>query len=1582
MTDPIWQSFHPITAHWFTKRMGEPTDVQRQAWPAIAAGRHTLIAAPTGSGKTLAALLPCLDRLIQATLADPGRKKGVRVLYVTPLKALNNDIHHHIFGFIAELKQAALEQQLEWPDLRVGVRTGDTSQSTRASMLRRPPELLVTTPESLYLMLTSIKGRAILRTVEQVIVDEIHDLAADKRGLHLSVTLERLTEWCGRSPQRIGVSATQKPIERMARFLGGWEPWEDNSGGGQAKTAAGDGQPEVEEQEGADGKRGSVHEERENADGERISGDAQRDWDDEEADREDGPRLGQDYRPREVAIIESRMDRQLRLLVTMAERTGRGRGEERVWGPILDKLTGLMEGSKTALIFANNRRLCERLTLRLNDHFGGEIARSHHGSVSREQRLLVERMLKDGELRCLVATSSLELGIDVGHIDLVIQIDSPKSAAAAIQRFGRAGHAVGGISRGVLLARSRSELAEAAVLARAAAARDIEAIRVPRHSLDVLSQQLVAMAATDDWEMGRLAAVLGQSDGYRGLPLAALLATLKVLSGLFPFARPLVEWSGEDGRLSAAAGTAMAAVMGAGTIPQSTGYPVHHAGTRMHIGELDEEYIYESRVGDVFQLGAGAWTIQSIRPDRIYVTEAGSRMGEIPFWKAQPISRSYELGSRIADFLGDLSSRDLMQADTAREAEQWLTATCNMDEPAACALVSYVKGQMAVCAVPTAQRLVIELYVDDLSRQHLVVHSLHGRRFNHTWQLALMLEFEQLTSARIYSGVRDNGFEFVFSEWDPSWLQAISRVDAERLESLLLHALPASPLFGIHFRRIAEISLLLTRGFSRMPGWKRRMRGEDLLREALPYAERFPYIREALQEAIRESLAVPEVKARLRAVASGEVEVKVVNTRFPSPFAAEFMMDFVAEAFYESDAIGRDLQAQVTGVSRTMAEELFGADAMRQAISPEVVRREQERLESAAAPAASAADVCRQLKERGDLTGGELVGLLGEASLPLVSELLEQGRVCRIALAGEERYICADERDFYAGLPADPLSVDFVLKRYIGHRIAFTPEELARRYALDLSQAQAIIARWADARQLEPAPFAEPGKEELWTASAVAARIVRFSLQEFRRQAEPAPAARYASLLAERLGLRLAPQQTVRSLGEEGTELLRQALTRLEGLFLPLSHWESFLLPVRLPGYRPADLDLLCSMGEVRWIGRRPEGEKEGRVAFFLADSHDLYAPYLRSSFPTRYPELLGLLRSRGASFLSAIARERDQLPSETLGQLLELVWEGHVANDQFAPLRIKSPRAAAKGGRSKGFQSGLGRWYALTGDEAVATGLTALSQAPAASQAPASRASFSGDVSALNNGGATSATPAANPDAASAAPAPLSSSISRTEANREAALAAAWVKQLLARFAIITRDIVAAYSPYPWDTLYPVLKRLEDWGMLTRGYFIAGLPGMQYAEKAVVEQLRSPAIWMDGEDTLLVNAADPANPYGLILDWPDHPQAGFARKPSHYLILSKEGWELWLENGGRRIVEMGQTTSGMAAQNRPEEEQRLKRVLQLLLQGGRLKKIQVEAWNGIRTSESPIAPVLARLGAERDREAYVFWPSSFRSPR
>ncbi|WJH34840.1 DEAD/DEAH box helicase [Paenibacillus sp. CC-CFT747] len=859
------EDFHPVLRSWFAKEVGNPTDVQLQAWPSISSGRHTLIAAPTGSGKTLAALLPCLDRVVKGKLAGSYSEAGVRILYVTPLKALNNDIHHHAVRFVEEMEAEAERSGTGWPGIRVGVRTGDTSQSTRTSMLRTPPDLLVTTPESLYILLTSRKGREMLKTVEQVIVDEIHDLAADKRGLHLTVTLERLVDWCGRSPQRIGVSATQKPMERVARFLGGWE--DPAAGETEASTEPAGKSGAEEDSRGSEAEaagsglnaRASHGEESAALPGSREERGGLPPAAEE---REPEEALGSGYTPRPVHIIESRMNKELRVTVTMPERASGGK-ERDMWKPILDRITGLMTGSRTTLVFVNSRRLCERLTLRLNDHAGYEMARSHHGSVSREKRLEVERMLKDGELRCLVATSSLELGIDVGHVDLVIQVDSPKTAAAGIQRFGRAGHAVGGISRGVILVRTRSELPEAAVLARAIAARDIEEIRVPRHSLDVLSQQIVAMTATEDWELGRLARTLARSDGFRGLPRARLEAVLQVLAGLYPFARPLLEWDRGAGVLRRRANTPMAAVMGAGTIPQSSGYPVHHAESKLHLGELDEEFVHETRVGDTFQLGTSSWRVQAIRHDRIYVTESANAYSEIPFWRAEALGRSREMGEAVGRFVEELDRRE---RDSRLLAEEWLMEEFRMEAGAADSLLSLIASQRASTPLPTSRRLVLEHFTDDASQHHLVLHSWFGRRFNRTWQLALQAKLEKKGTGRLYANARDNGIEFVFTEWDPAWPLLIRQLGSRELETLLLQAIPSSPLLGINFRRIAEVSLLLSRSFTRMPAWKKRLRSEELLKEALPYAEDFPFLREAFEESLRESLDTGPVQEMLQAM--------------------------------------------------------------------------------------------------------------------------------------------------------------------------------------------------------------------------------------------------------------------------------------------------------------------------------------------------------------------------------------------------------------------------------------------------------------------------------------------------------------------------------------------------------------------------------------------------------------------------------------------------------------------------------------------------------------------------------------------
>ncbi|MBC8078760.1 MAG: DEAD/DEAH box helicase, partial [Gorillibacterium sp.] len=565
----------------------------------------------------------------------------------------------------------------------------------------------------------------------------------------------------------------------------------------------------------------------------------------------------------------------------------------------------------------------------------------------------------------------------------------------------------------------------------------------------------------------------------------------------------------------------------------------------------------------------------------------------------------------------------------------------------------------------------------------------------------------------------------------------------------------------------------------------------------------------------------------------------------------------------------------------------------------------------------------------------ELVKLLGEGVVEFLLELQKDARVIELTIAGEERFICSNEQEFYRDFPERPLSIDFVLRRFTQHRIAFTPDDMSARYDLSLEQSREIIAKWREAKQLERAPFAESSEEELWTASKVAARIMRFSLDEFRKQAEPIPTARYTHILADQLGLSVSPMNTL--LEGSGSDQLRQVLAKLEGIFLPKSHWESYILPARISGYRSTDLDLLCSSGEVRWVGKREDGEKEGRVAFFLAESKELYSPFMNKTTPTRHPELLAQLQQRGASFLTSLAREMNQLPSETLDCLIDLVWEGNVANDQFAPLRLHSTAVATKNIRAGKFQSGLGRWYALTsqGRDRVSVG--------AARRIP----------------------------------------------NGEDPAAAAWVKHLLARFTILTREIACIYSPYSWDDLYGILKRLEDWGMLTRGYFVAGLSTMQYAEKAAIERMRSNSAFTGATKNLMLCAADPANPFGTILAWPEHSLAAFSRKSSHYLLLNSGRWELWLENGGKRIMELTEddprgkpTETGINPLPPLVGEDRLKDALRSLLQWSRLKKVKVEQWNGVRTAESSVAPVLERLGAERDRDAYVFWPSSFHSSK
>jgi len=879
--------FHPIIQTWFERKFGGETDVQRKAWASIDEGAHTLIAAPTGSGKTLAALLPLLDVVLKEKFSvGKDYKRGVRVLYVTPLKALNNDIHQHLFDYMDELQQTAEELGMDWPGITVGVRTGDTTQSTRASMLRRPPDVLVTTPESLFILLTAQKASAILRSIRHVVVDEIHNIASGDRGMHFTVTMERLSILCGRSPQRIGVSATQKPPERIAQFLGGWEEAncddhkDDRLPGGNWVSSSGNGKTTV--------------------------------------------------LPRKVTIVESLMDRSIELSVSMPQITGiRGKNQD-VWTPLIKELLRHLEGAGSTLIFVNNRRMCERLTSRLNEMVGEDFSRSHHGSVSRERRLETEQMLRSGELRCLVATSSLELGIDVGFVDLVLQIDSPLSAASGIQRIGRAGHAVGGVSRGTIIARHRGDLPEIAVLAERIARRDTDEIQVPRYGAGVLAQQIVAIVAVmERCTPDEVYALIQRSDSYKGFPRERFDGLLDMMSGFYPFVRPHIDWDKQAGMLVRRPSSSMAAIMGAGTIPQSTGYPVYHAEQRIHLGELDEEYIFETRVGDVFQLGTSTWRIRSIREDRVEVVESDAAFGEIPFWRAEGPGRTYELSVEIGVLMEQLLAMLPESEAAALSSEQaiaWLTTHSQFSSDTAESLISLLKSQRAVSAWPTHKRVVIEWFTDDSGLTHLVIHSWFGRKINLTWTIAIGRYFEQMLQVSFETTVKDNGMEFIFREWDPAWLGYLQGVNSESVESLLLEAIPTSPLFAAVFRKTAETALLFSRSFRRTPGWLKRLRGQELLKDALPYGAKFPLVQETLRECMEQSLDLPRLKDILWQMESGAIERKIIHLGVPSPLAVQFFYDYLNRAIYESDSLTRELQQRMLGISKELAAEVFGKE--------------------------------------------------------------------------------------------------------------------------------------------------------------------------------------------------------------------------------------------------------------------------------------------------------------------------------------------------------------------------------------------------------------------------------------------------------------------------------------------------------------------------------------------------------------------------------------------------------------------------------------------------------------------------------
>jgi ATP-dependent helicase Lhr and Lhr-like helicase len=1484
-SDPLAPFSAPVR-RWFEASFEAPTPAQAGGWRAISGGSNTLICAPTGSGKTLAAFLWGIDRLARPVPPADGPKtetrlpfpahrrgSGVRIVYVSPLKALSYDIERNLRAPLRGIGA----------DLSVGLRTGDTSQAERRAMRKSPPDILITTPESLYLILSS-GAREILTGVEAVIVDEIHAVAQSKRGSHLALTLERLEHLTeAESLQRIGLSATQRPLERIGQFLVGAKrsceivdagrtkeldleivvPVEDMSEPGAPNFPSPDGVP---------------------ADGEPN------------------------------AHVRS------------------------IWPAIYPELLKLVQDHTSTIVFVNNRRAAERIAKRLNELANDgewdelpatehaqpagpvagdgtsssqaageepspappageavEIARAHHGSLSHEERAVVEELLKSGQLPCLVATSSLELGIDMGAVDRVIQVESPKSVSRGLQRVGRAGHSLGEVSRGRIFPKFRADLLECAVVARRMREGAIEETVIPQNPLDVLAQHLVSMAALDEWDVDELERLITASEPFRDLSREQLENVLDMLDGRYPsdrFAelRPRIVWDRTKGTIHGRKGARQLVVTNAGTIPDRGLYGVHLPDGR-RVGELDEEMVYEARAGQTFLLGATTWRIEEITRDRVIVTPAPGLPGAVPFWKGDGIGRPAELGKAIGAFAREA---------VARKPEE-LAAEYDLDRRAAQNLVAYLREQQAATrVVPSDETIVVERFRDEIGDWRLCVLSPYGGRVHAAWGLALSQKIRnerELEADAIWS---DDGIVVHLPDADDPPPADLVMVEPDELEELVVAELSGSALFGSHFRENAARSLLIPRAYpgKRTPLWQQRLKSQSLLEVARDFP-RFPVVLETYRECLRDVLDLPSLAELLAKLHSRQLGLVEVETPTASPFASSLLFDYVATYMYEGDTPNAERRAAALALDRDLLRELLGQEELRELIDPEALAEVEEQLQARVeAGRAGDRDALQQiLRNVGDLSAAECGERVqeGYSATSMLEKLVAERRAALVRIAGEERYVAGEDAGLYRdalgvppppGLPETfledhPDAMRALVRRYARTHGPFPTAQLAARYGVDPTPALRELEREGALVRGELLPG---GSEREWCDADVLRRIRRASLAHLRREVEPAARDRFARFLPSWQNV-----DAHRAAGA-GPDRLRDALVPLQGVALTPKVWEADVLPRRLGAYSPSWLDELCTSGELVWIGAGARGRSDGRVALYFREDVRLAGPPPANAKLERAEgdphEAIRERLAAGPSFWLDLLADLGHPAEELHNALWDLAWSGEVTNDAFAPLR--APRL-----RSIGAPERQGRRFARrrSGGGAAVQGRWSLT-APLFEGAPGTGP--------------------------------------RLRAQAEL---------MLERYGIVTRETVLAEGvPGGFSTLYAELGNLELLGSARRGYFVEGLGGAQFSLAGAVERLRS-LPEADGSFQLLA-ASDPANPYGAALPWPKPPSGRRpGRAPGAHVLLRDGEPLLYVERGGRSILRLAELDGeGLAA---------AAQALADAVAAGRLPKLGVEKLDG-----------------------------------
>ncbi|WP_447972908.1 DEAD/DEAH box helicase [Nitrospira sp. Kam-Ns4a] len=1451
----VLSGFHPVIADWFRGRFGAPTAVQAQAWPAIASGRHVLIAAPTGSGKTLAAFLTCLDALFRQALAGELEER-TQVLYVSPLKALSNDVQKNLRQPLAEIAEAALAAGWLLPAIRVAVRTGDTPASDRQHMLRRPPHILITTPESLFLLLTARKSRALLRDVRTVIVDEIHAVAPNKRGAHLALSLERLEGLTPVSPRRIGLSATQRPIETIAHFLVG------------AGGARGTGQGASGEESGAS-----------------------------------------------CLVVDVGHQRELDLAVEVPKDELGAVATNAIWSNIYDRLAELVAEHRSTLVFVNTRRLAERvahaLDERLRERLGAEVVAAHHGSLSRQIRLSAEERLKGGQTRVVVATASLELGIDVGTVDLVCQIGSPRAISTALQRVGRAGHWVGAVPKGRFFATTRDELVECAALVQAIRSGTLDRIAVPPAPLDILAQQIVAEVAAQEWGEEELFALCRRAWPYRDLARQDFDAVVRMLAeGVTTRrgrGRAYLHHDRINGRLRARRGARLAAITSGGAIPDTANYVVVAEPEGTVVGSVDEDFAVESLAGDIILLGNASWRIRGVEMGKVRVEDAHGAPPTIPFWRGEAPARTRELSAAVAAVREEIEARlrpgpvGAAEPDLT-EAVRWLADACSLDRRGAEQAAAYVAAGRAVLGtVPTQRTVIAERFFDEAGGMQLVLHAPFGGRINRAWGLALRKRFCTTFDFELQAAATDEGLVLSLGEHHSFPLAAVFEfLQADALRETLVPAVLAAPMFATRWRWNATRALALLRFAEgrRVPPQIQRMRAEDLLAAIFPGAMAcqdnhrddavyqaptdHPLVTETIRDCLTEAMDFEGLVAVLRQIEHGEIRCLAVDTPAPSPFSHEILN---ANPYaYLDDAPLEERRARAVEMRRSLPPDLAaGLGALDPAAIAEVaeeawpVVRDPDELHDALlsliwVPAARAGEWAAHLPvlletgravimavRRGD-AGTPGADPPASPSCPVAPSETVTGWVATERLA-VVRAIFPDA----VPSPAVPAldrgeAVATLVRGWMESTGPTTAAELAGTLCLPSDLVRTALLRLEAEGQVlrghfRPFPHPAPASEE-WCDRRLLTRIHRLTVGRLRREVEPVTTADFMRFLFQ--WQHVAPGARLH--GEEG---LLEVIRQLAGFEAAASAWEHFLLPVRMAKYDPAVLDRLCLSGAVAWGRLSPHPGLLGRTGAPATIQDNVRAGKPPRIIPTsvaplslfpredagwllrlaesgeagvRSPaglsgtaqDLLRWLEARGASFFTDLTAGTGRLPAEVEDGLWELVAAGLVTADGFDNLRaLLDPRRRRAQGRERARRPrhGTGRWALLR--------------------------------------------------------LPITPHSSPTTSLEPMA------RQLLRRYGVVFRDLLKRESLCPaWRDLLVIYRRMELRGEVRGGRFLGGFTGEQFALPEAVESLRAlrKAAARGGRgpmQEIRLSGADPLNLVGVIL-----PGARVPASPAYFIVF------------------------------------------------------------------------------------------------